>query len=349
MIQRILEEKLEGKDIETVAIVGAGAVGAAIGSMIAEKLPGALTIIADPDRAERYRTRGFLINGNLHHFPVRETTDTLRVDLIIVATKSYDLDAALEIMRSAVGEETMILSLLNGISSEQIIAARFGEEHVLPAMIVGIDSVREDGAVVYQNRGTIHFGPNPEISLLGSEVSGHGNDNSKSGSEVSRHDSGHPQDGAVARVKDFFDRCAIPAMIAPDIRRTLWWKFMVNVGINQVSAILRAPYGVFQRNQEARALMISAMQEVVAVAQASGVGLSGEDIEDWDKTLLRLAPTGKTSMLQDVEAGRRTEVDLFAGTMVKLGEQYGVPVPVNLTLYRMLRTIEFESAAKREA
>ncbi|WP_455381576.1 ketopantoate reductase family protein, partial [Salinispira pacifica] len=119
-----------------------------------------------------------------------------------------------------------------------------------------------------------------------------------------------------------------------------WWKFMINVGINQPSAILRATYGVFQKNEHARALMFSAMQEVVELSERAGIGLSERDLEDWQKTLGSLHPDGKTSMLQDVEAGRRTEVDLFAGAMISMGEQYGVPVPVNTALYRMLKTIE---------
>ena len=122
--------------------------------------------------------------------------------------------------------------------------------------------------------------------------------------------------------------------------RSLWYKFMINVGINQASAVLRAPYGVFQDMPEAKEVMESAMRETVALSEALGTGLSGPDVATWYDTLKNLAPDGKTSMLQDVEAKRKTEVDAFAGTVLRLGEAAGLAVPVNRTLYNLIRAIE---------
>jgi len=306
---------VESYAIRTAAIVGAGAVGASIGSMIQQKMPGAVSLFADGERAKRYEAQGILVNGELFRFPVHTVTDAAPVDLIIIATKSYDLDAALDLAAPAVGPHTMILSLLNGISSEGTIGTRFGARHVLPAMIVGIDSVREHGEIRYANRGTIHLGANPDAADV-------------------------DQRPMLNAIGQFLDTCGIPSVVADDIRRTLWWKFMVNVGINQASAILRAPYGAFQHPGDARELMNAAMREVVALSAKAGIGLREQDIAGWQKTLETLAPGGKTSMLQDVEAGRRTEVDLFAGTIISLSEQYGVEVPINRTFYRILRAIE---------
>ena len=113
-----------------------------------------------------------------------------------------------------------------------------------------------------------------------------------------------------------------------------------NVGINQCSCVLRAPYGLFQRSEPARRLMTDAMREVVAISRAEGTGLSEEDIDAWHETLRGLDPQGKTSMLQDVEAGRPTEVELFAGTVCELAERHSQDVPVNRTLYRIIRALE---------
>jgi 2-dehydropantoate 2-reductase len=120
----------------------------------------------------------------------------------------------------------------------------------------------------------------------------------------------------------------------------MWFKFMINVGINQASAVLRGNYGVFQKSREARDLMEAAMREVVAVAQKLKVNLCAGDIEKFYPVLDSLSPDGKTSMLQDVEAGRKTEVEMLAGKLVELGEQYGVPTPVNRELFRKIREIE---------
>jgi 2-dehydropantoate 2-reductase len=115
---------------------------------------------------------------------------------------------------------------------------------------------------------------------------------------------------------------------------------MINVGINQVSAILRAPYGVFQTSPYAQAIMEAAMREAIMLAQAAHINLVEDDIPAWYTVLNTLHPAGKTSMLQDIEAGRPTEVDIFAGKMVALGAQMGIPTPINALLLRLILAIE---------
>ena len=115
---------------------------------------------------------------------------------------------------------------------------------------------------------------------------------------------------------------------------------MINVGINQASAVLRAPYAAFQTSQEARDLMESAMREVMAIAKEAAVDLSEKDIEDWYSVLSGLSPEGKTSMLQDVEAKRKTEVDMLAGRVIELGKRYQIPTPVNEKILRSIKEIE---------
>jgi 2-dehydropantoate 2-reductase len=125
--------------------------------------------------------------------------------------------------------------------------------------------------------------------------------------------------------------------------RLLWWKFMINVGINQASAVLRAPFSVFQTSQEARDLMESAMREVIMLSEKAGVNLSEEDIEKFHSVLHSISPQGKTSMLQDIEAGRKTEVEMFAGKVIELGTRLHVPTPVNQKLFDAIKKIEAEN------
>jgi 2-dehydropantoate 2-reductase len=122
--------------------------------------------------------------------------------------------------------------------------------------------------------------------------------------------------------------------------QTLWWKFMINVGINQASAALRSTYGLFQTSREAKDLMESAMREVAAIARGLGIDLTEEDILKWNRVLSGLSPGGKTSMLQDVEAGRKTEVEMFAGKVMELGRRHNIPTPVNEKLYRLIKGME---------
>ena len=118
---------------------------------------------------------------------------------------------------------------------------------------------------------------------------------------------------------------------------------MVNVGMNQASAVMRAPYGVFQTDMQAQALMKALMVEVIDLAEVLDVDLTQKDIDDWYTVLHTLSPHGKTSMLQDIEAGRKTEVEIFGGKMVELGKLHGIPTPVNHTMLRIIRVLEQES------
>ena len=115
---------------------------------------------------------------------------------------------------------------------------------------------------------------------------------------------------------------------------------MINVGINQASAVLGATYGTFQSSADARALMESLMREVIVLAQNINIDLSQNDLDEWGNIMSTLSPMGKTSMLQDIEAGRKTEVEIFAGKMVSMGEKYQVPTPVNETVLRIIKVLE---------
>jgi 2-dehydropantoate 2-reductase len=182
----------------------------------------------------------------------------------------------------------------------------------LYAVSVGVDAVRTGKRVTYSKRDKLLFGEADNTTL------------SK----------------RVRRVCAFFDRVGLAYEVPPDMLRVLWWKWMINVGVNQASAALRAPYGVFQESEDARALMDSAMREAIALAQAAKVDLGEQEIADWHGILATLAPEAKTSMLQDVEAGRKTEVEMFGGKAVELGRAYGMPTPVNQALLRIIHVLE---------
>ena len=115
---------------------------------------------------------------------------------------------------------------------------------------------------------------------------------------------------------------------------------MVNVGVNQASAVMRAPLGVFQKSPEAQGLMEALMKEVIALTDVIDVNLTNRDIEEWYTFLSVLSPQGKTSMLQDIEAGRKTEVEIFGEKVVELGKAHGVPTPVNQTVLQIIRVLE---------
>lgn len=122
--------------------------------------------------------------------------------------------------------------------------------------------------------------------------------------------------------------------------RAIWKKFMCNVSENQSSAILGIPFGAWHDNIHANYVREAVMYEVIEVAQKLGVDISPDDLIPQRELLKKINANAKTSMLQDIEAGRKTEVEMFSGTMLRLGKELGVPTPINALFYHMIKTIE---------
>ncbi|NLK65564.1 MAG: 2-dehydropantoate 2-reductase, partial [Tissierellia bacterium] len=140
--------------------------------------------------------------------------------------------------------------------------------------------------------------------------------------------------------KDCFDEAGIQNIIFPDMMRAYWKKFMLNVGFNQVTAVTRAPYGKVTNIETSLTLFKEAMNEVLTIAKAMNIDLREEDIDEFVALMDHFAPNSKTSMLQDVEAKRKTEVDYFGGTVVEFGKKLNIPTPVNHVLYCIIKSIE---------
>ncbi|MFB0920944.1 MAG: ketopantoate reductase C-terminal domain-containing protein, partial [Oscillospiraceae bacterium] len=128
--------------------------------------------------------------------------------------------------------------------------------------------------------------------------------------------------------------------VVPDMPKRLWSKFMLNVGVNQTSAVFGCDYSGLQNDGSARSTMLSAMEEARALSEKENVNLSQADIDYWLHILGGLNPQGKPSMLQDIEAKRHSEVELFSGTVLELGKKHGLSFPVNRMLYDKIKAIE---------
>jgi 2-dehydropantoate 2-reductase len=295
-----------------ISVIGAGAMGAYYASRFFEMGGVDVALIAGGERYERLRDLGLIVNGRPYAIPVRKQEEAAPSDLVFVAVKNHHLQQAIQDMSGAVGDATLILSVMNGIQSEEQLGAAFGFKKVLYAIVLGIDAVREGNAVTCSKQGRLFFGE-AENQVISNRVK---------------------------TLQNFFTEAGIVHETPPDMIRTLWWKYMINVAINQVSAILDAPYAVMQRSQSAQDLMKEAMEEVVAIARAKGIALSDQDVRGFFPIMQGFAPEGKTSMVQDVESRRKTEVETFAGKVVEMGSGLGIPTPVNRTLLRLLQAIE---------
>lgn len=301
------------KKIKNVSIIGLGAIGGSYAARLYENDSINLTIVADSRRIEKYSTDKLNVNGKSYDFKfLQPDSNEAPADLVLIAVKYNNLNQAIDAIRKRVGQDTVIISLMNGIDSEEIIGEAFGMEKLLYSSCVGIDALREGNNIRYTSFGKLYFGE--------------------------RENQLHTE--RVERIKVLLDESDIPYYIPEDMIRALWWKYMVNIGLNQVSAVLGAPYGVFNTVQETRELVDAAMKEVIDVSIKAGINLEEDSIEEVHRLVDTLSAAGKTSMLQDIEAGRKTEVEMLSGVLRKMGRRYGVPTPVNDTLFRMIRTLE---------
>ena len=300
-------------EIKTVGLIGLGAVG----GLYAQRLLDAgadLRVIVDEGRLERYRQEGVMVNGRRVDFPYVSPKDAEALDLIIVATKQGGLESAMETMSGFVGADTLLISLINGVTSEEAMSERFGPENVLYAVAQGMDAVKEGNAIRYEHPGKI---------VLGEKQEG-------------------PVSERVKAAAQYLIAHDVMVMPVEDMLRRQWSKLMFNVGINQATMVFECDYEGVQREGKPREVMIAAMREAQRIAALEGHPVSDEEFDAWLKLADTFAPGGKPSMRQDGQARRKSEVELFAGTMVRLAKKHGVSVPVNEWLYK--RVMEIEAA-----
>ena len=304
------------KAITDVALIGLGAVGSAYLTSVADNFPECrIRVIAAGERAERLRSGGIVYNGKRYMFDIAEPQEGTPAGLLFVSVKNGRLAEAMEQAAAFVGPETVIISPLNGVTSERKLAERFGADNVVYSYAIKLDATRRGAETVCGNEGWIVFGDE-------------------------RNEPGRLSENVLA-VEEFFKRSHIEYEIPEDMIKSLWKKFMMNCGLNQTSAVLGFSYGLMQRSQEARSLMRSAMEEAAAAARAAaGVELGEAEIGEIFRTMDMLSPNGKTSMLQDVDARRVTEVDAFAETVASIAREHGFAAPVNELYLRLIRARE---------
>ena len=291
------------KDIKKVTLIGLGAMGVFFAPRISEKLGADFRILADGARKERLERKGVTVNTINYRFPIiTPDVEGDPADLVIIAVKGYDLEQAIKDIRNQVGKDTIILSVLNGVESEKQVAAVYGEEHVLYSYM-RISIVMKDGKTEFDpHKGSIHFGD-------------------------LKNDPEHYSENVLA-VKNLFDLCGIDYKVDADMLKGIWFKFMCNVAENMTCAMFGVPFGAFQKSDDANYFCHKAMWEVIHVANKLGIDIGQNEIDRQEHTIGRLPYENKPSTLQDLEAGKHTEVDMFAGTVVRLGKELGVETPV---------------------
>ena len=258
----------------------------------------------DEERYKRYKQNKPVFNGFEQMFDYILPSDkSFQPDLIVIATKSQGLESAIENIKNFVHKDVIIISLLNGISSEEKIQEIYPNAKVLKSYFIGHSAVRNGNSVTQDGVG--------EIVVEKS-----------------------------SKLKEIFDEFKINYKMPDDIVYSMWLKYTMNLFSNQVSAILNMNFGELKRNSAFIDFAQKIIAEVRLIAEKKGV----KNLENLEKDALdflqKMCDEGKTSMLQDVLAGRKTEVEIFAGEIIRLGKLHEIPTPCNQVLYDLIKIVE---------
>jgi 2-dehydropantoate 2-reductase len=301
---------------QSILIYGAGGVGAFFGALLVRAGRDVHFVARgaqlDAIRRDGLRVRSSLI-GDVHVPRVQvyaRAADAPKVDLALVCVKTYQTDSVLDDLAASVQESTIIVTLQNGVESDEVVAARFGWSRVLPAAVYVGATIDEPGVVAHEAPARISFGARPGFDPARLEI-----------------------------VREVLAATGQRIQISDDIQHERWRKLVWNASFNTVSAItMRAPADLLAL-PETRALLRRLMQEVVDVARAVGIGLVDGDVDDHISWTER-APGMRTSTMVDRSRGRTMEADALIGVIVRKGRERGVATPASETMYALMKASE---------
>ena len=241
------------------------------------------------------------------------------MDFLIVSLKYGALPGALESIKKVVGKDTIVMSLMNGVDSEEIIAEQIGKSHILPAVIKVASHREADG---------YHFDPSTTLGIIFGEPTA-------------------PFDSErVKAVEELFADTGIHFRSTEYIQEEIWCKFRLNVCSNLPQAILGAGVGCYRDSVHMKAISDGLKRELEAVAKAKGIDMSKTESSSGRGSAV--PPSARYSTLQDLDAGRHTEIDMFSGALVRMGEELGIPVPYNEYTYHMIKALEEKNDGRFE-
>jgi 2-dehydropantoate 2-reductase len=299
-----------------IAVIGAGAVGGYYGAVLA-RAGNHVTLVARGAHLAAIRERGLTVRASRGEFTVHPGASdtpgqTGPVDLVILAVKTYDNDTALPMLRPLTAPGTAVLTLQNGVDSPAEAAAVIGGSHVLGGAAYIATAIAAPGII--EQTGTHHRIVFGEAFRAPADVS-----------------------ARAAMLRELFQGAGIEAEAVPDARVPLWEKCIYLVPFAGFTGASRLPIGPLWQHEETRTLFIRACGEVEAVARAEGVAVPPDIPARVRAYADALPPSTRSSLLIDLQAGKRLEVEALQGALVRRARAHGVEVPIMETLYAILR------------
>lgn len=297
-----------------IAVVGAGAVGGYFGGMLA-RAGAPVTMIGRQTFADAVKRNGLILDTLQFQETVRpeaaaEMSAARGAEVLLFCVKTTDTETAARELAPFLSPHAIVVSMQNGVDNVARIRAASGMD-ALPAAVYVAASVPEPGRIKHVGRGDLVIGPQSE---------------------------------RTQRVAGLFERAGVPCRLSDNVEGELWAKLVMNCAANAVSALGRVTYGEIVASEEARKLVAQVVTEVLAVARAAGIRVSGmENPQAGITAALKLAKVmsrATSSTAQDLARGKRTEIDSLNGYVAHRGEALGVPAPVNHALYTLVKLAE---------
>lgn len=299
-----------------IVIIGSGAMGCLFAGFLAKTKEDVWLLDNNPQRAEKIQEEGIKSQGvsGSWQVKVKITTNPKEIgiaDLIIIAVKSYHTKEAIKKIGSIVAESTMILTLQNGLGNTEVISEVFGPERV-------IGGITNQGATLLKIGNIKHAG-------IGETI-------------IGRVDGKIPV--GLRSLREIFNKAGIETRISKDIKALIWSKLIINVGINALTAITHLPNGKLIEFEGTREIMEQAVSEAVRVAKRKRIKLIYDDPLAKVEAVCQATATNISSMLQDVQNKKHTEIDFINGVIVRQAQSLGLAAPVNTVLTNLVKTIE---------
>ncbi|MBM4286101.1 MAG: 2-dehydropantoate 2-reductase [Deltaproteobacteria bacterium] len=309
-----------------IAVLGPGALGCLLAASLKEQGEEVVLLDYRPQRRELLQRRGITVHtlaGEVRVAPVPVALAAAggAFDLVVVAVKAYQTEAAAGLLPRLLAPGALVLTVQNGLGNLEALAAAVGPERLLAGVVFAGATRPEEGRVVHAGAGPTVIGAPP-------------------GSQVTP--------ARLAQVAQVFRRAGWECRIRDDIEVVLWEKLLVNVGINPLTALLRVPNGVLPAIPPAWELAVAAATEAAALARASGLALT-VDPDTRLREVCAATAANLSSMLQDVLAGRPTEIAALNGQVVARAKTHGLPTPVNYCLTRLLEALEAAAPSRPSA
>ena len=306
--------------IESVAVVGAGAVGGFFGAMLA-RAGHSVVFIGRLPHVRAIEQHGLRLDmaGRIESIPAAASIDLSAVqgaDLVLFSVKSTDTAQVAQAIGPHLKDDAIVLSLQNGVENAETIA-RHVRQTVVPAVVYVATATPEPGLVKHHGRGDLVIGP---------------------------LDAAAAQDAGVAvsldGIREAFAAAGVPVTISPNVGGELWSKLMVNCAYNAISGLAQAPYGELAALSSIRDLQHAVVAEVCAVASAVGVDLPLHESLAAMERIAGAMPAQLSSTAQDMARRKASEIDHLNGFVVRRGREVDVPTPANLALYALVKLVE---------